>query len=241
VIPLESQCNAKCPYCINQFRNLGTSILDVDTLEKCLDSFNQLEAIEITGGGEPTLHPQINKIIDLCTKKTRTQLYSNGKLIHQIPLKTLENLHPLCISRAHYDPAINERIMGVNYDEQIFSQGLDIKISSVLFSEGISYPEDVEKYITWAKGKARKIVFRPLFEDVNYSEKVREKIIPLETFIQYFDLKIIEGKNPKKNIEGIEVEFEIRSCSCENTNPILHANGKLNYTWNENDTDRIRN
>lgn len=241
VIPVELACNARCPYCVNQFRNLGNSFLSVGDLEKCLYNIGSLDAIEITGGGEPTLHSQIEKIIDLCVEKTRTQLYSNAELLKGMSKNVLKSLNPLCISRAHFDSTINQAIMGINYGDEIFSRGLNIKLSAVLLKGGIESPEDVENYIGWARGKARKIVFRPLFSDVVYSREVTDKVVTLDSFISYFNLEILGERNPQININGVDVEFEIRSCSCENTNLILHADGKLNCSWSENDSNWARN
>jgi molybdenum cofactor biosynthesis enzyme MoaA len=235
VLPVESACNAKCPYCVNQFRNLGNSFLSVDGLEKCLNEIGNLDAIEISGGGEPTLHPQIEKIIDFCADKARTQMYSNGKIVNLLLDDTLQKLNPLCISRAYYDSKINQQIMGIEYNDEFFSRGLNIKLSAVLLRGGVESPEDVKKYISWAKGKANKVVFRPLFEDVNYSAEIKDKIVSLDSFADYFGFSIQQGKNIQMVLDGIDVEFEVRSCSCENTNPILHADGKLNYTWDSDD------
>ncbi len=241
VIPVESACNARCPYCVNQFRDLGNSFLSLGNLEKCLKDIGTIDAIEISGGGEPTLHPKISSIIELCSRKTRTQMYTNGQLIGSIPNSVLKKLDPLCISRSHYDSVINEKIMGIKGDDAIFYKGLNIKISAVLFKGGIESPEDAEKYIAWAKGRANKIVFRPLFQDVNYTLDVKNKVVSLELFSRYFGFDANSAENFKTNLNGVEVEFETRSCSCENSNPILHANGKVNYSWRGNDINRSGN
>jgi len=237
VIPVESACNASCPYCVNQFRNLGNSLLDISKLEKCLTEIGKLDAIEITGGGEPTLHPEIEKVIEFCADKTRTQMYSNGAILNSLSLDVLKRLNPLCISRAHYNFEKNEQIMGIKYSDEIFSKGLSIKLSTVLYKGGVDSPDEVIEYLGWAKGKANKVVFRPLFEDVNYSVDVKAKFVSLDSFAKYFCFNIKQGKNVHMNLDGMDVEFEVRSCSCENTNPILHANGKLNYTWDSDDID----
>jgi molybdenum cofactor biosynthesis enzyme MoaA len=240
VIPVESACNATCPYCINKFRDLGNSFLSLDGLEKCLNEIGTLDSIEISGGGEPTLHPQIEKIIGLCVSKTRTQMYTNGSVVGLLSNEILRKLNPLCISRAHYDSEKNEQIMGVKYSDEIFSRGLNLKLSAVLFKGGIDSVQEVENYISWAIGKAQKVVFRQLFSDVVYPLEVAKKIISIDSFVKFFigDTSLV---NPSINMGDMEVEFETRSCGCENINPILHADGKLNYIWGKDDTDREGN
>ncbi len=241
VLPVESACNAACPYCVNQFRNLGKSFLSIDGLEKCLKDIGSLDGIEISGGGEPTLHPEIDKIIDLCASKTRTQMYTNGSVVGLLSDGVLRKLDPLCISRAHYNSGKNKEIMGVDYSGDLFSRGLNIKFSAVLFKGSVDSVQEVENYISWAKGKAQKVVFRQLFDDVSYSPEVSKNTVSIVPIIKHFFQDPVLSPNPKLKINGLDVEFETRSCSCENTNPILHADGKLNLTWDSNDTDGIGN
>jgi organic radical activating enzyme len=231
VLPVERDCNATCPFCVNQFRNLGDSFLDVGLLEKCLSNYIRLDSIEISGGGEPMLHPLIGEVIKACSNIARTQMYTNGSLANELSADLLKVLNPLCISRAHYNSQKNREIMGIEYSDEIFFRKQEIKLSAVLYSGGIDSPREAEKYILWAKDKARKVVFRPLFEDVNYSPKLRSKLVPLNSFADYFGFSIDDKNNPCLKVEGIDVEFEVRSCSCENKNPILHANGNLNLSW----------
>jgi len=230
VIPVESACNAQCPYCVNQFRKLGNSLLSIGDLESCLKNIESLDAIEITGGGEPTLHPKIEEIVSICANKARTQMYSNGERVNTLSPEILRKLNPLCISRAHYDSDKNKEIMDVNYSDDLFFKGLDLKLSAVLFKGAVDSVQEVEHYISWAKGKAQKVVFRQLFEDVKYSSKVAERVVSISPMVNYF-FGNAELVNPSLEIDGLQVEFETRSCSCENKNPILHADGKVNLTW----------
>jgi molybdenum cofactor biosynthesis enzyme MoaA len=215
---------------------LGNSYLSTKTLESCLKTLGSLDAIEITGGGEPALHSQIEAIIELCTNKTRTQMYSNGVFVERLSRDLLKKLNPLCISRAHYDSAKNKEIMGVDYSEEIFSKGLDVKISAVLFKGGVDSVQEVKNYISWAKGRANKIVFRQLFKDVDYSAEVAAKVVHIAPIVNYF-FGVSDLVNPSFEIDGLQVEFETRSCSCENKNFILHADGKLNFSWDNYDID----
>jgi molybdenum cofactor biosynthesis enzyme MoaA len=230
VIPVESACNARCPYCVNQFRNLRNSFLSTADLESCLKNVENLDAIEITGGGEPTLHPKIEEIVSICANKARTQMYSNGEIVNTLSPEILRKLNPLCISRAHYDSNKNKEIMGVDYSDNLFLKGLNLKLSAVLFKGSIDSAQEVEHYISWVKGKAQKVVFRQLFEDIKYSSNVSERVISISPIVNYF-FGNVELINPSLEIDGLQVEFETRSCSCENNNPILHADGKINLTW----------
>lgn len=61
-------CNLKCDFCCFADRNNSQS-LSLDEIVNTLHSFKKLgtNSVEFTGGGEPTLHPQINEAI-VCAK-----------------------------------------------------------------------------------------------------------------------------------------------------------------------------
>ena len=59
-------CDFNCEFCSVKNRDKALS-LPFEWIKKALRDFKQLgaKALEITGGGNPLLYPQINKIIDL--------------------------------------------------------------------------------------------------------------------------------------------------------------------------------
>ncbi|MBI4153779.1 radical SAM protein [Candidatus Woesearchaeota archaeon] len=231
-LPIESACNGSCKFCITKFREQAAQeVLDLRILEKTMEKLD-VDKIEITGGGEPTLHPEIDKIIVACSEKAKTQLYTHGANLRGI--KNLSKLESLCISRAHYDDKINWQIMGVEYK---LSAGLEhrvpIKFSLLLHQSGIHTPEEVIRYLEWASGKAKKVVIRQLFEHEYKGALTTEHISSEEVFnnLRIKDYKKTEQGNPIFNFNGLECEIEIRSCACETHNPVLHANGKVYKGW----------
>ena len=73
-------CNAKCPWCIFRGYDTGTNI-DSKVLLKALKELRVkgLKAISWTGGGEPTLHPDFNFMVEECHKYGLKQgLFTNG-------------------------------------------------------------------------------------------------------------------------------------------------------------------
>jgi uncharacterized radical SAM superfamily Fe-S cluster-containing enzyme len=82
VIEVTTKCNLQCPLC---YANAGKgSLLSMDSIEKMMDFFQdseggQAEILQISGG-EPTLHPDIIKILKLAkTKKFKyIMLNTNG-------------------------------------------------------------------------------------------------------------------------------------------------------------------
>lgn len=60
-------CNLTCSFCCFANRDMSER-LTYDQVATCVRSFAKLgiTGVEFTGGGEPTLHPQINKMIEFC-------------------------------------------------------------------------------------------------------------------------------------------------------------------------------
>ncbi len=240
IIPIQNECNAKCFFCITKYRketgwgetiNLGDLAI--------VKSLRGLDKIEITGGGEPTLHPQINEIIGSLDKDIFTQLYTNGLLLKRLDKTSLAQLDKLCISRSHYDVGINQKIMGIkSEDEEIkrLSKLVDIKLSAVMCQVGINSEEEIFKYLQWATSVgAKEVVFRRLF-DFNYPGTIK-KVAELDwaEIIKKMKKKYEVTAESEEKINflilGRKVEIELRSCDCELTNLVLRPNGKIYVGW----------
>lgn len=234
---MERACDAKCNFCITNFREpvSASACLNIQKLEKILAALEP-EKIEITGGGEPTLHPAIDEIIDRCCQKAPTQLYTHGARLRNLP--ALQTLTYLCISRAHYDDIENQRIMSVAYDfqqlqERLHELHIPLKLSLLLHYSGIHSAGEVHRYVAWAQGKAEKVVLRQLFEQ-DYQGKLQNEFISSEKIFRELGVSFYqqtESGNPLFQIGNLKCEVEMRSCACEMNNPVLHADGKLYRGW----------
>lgn len=218
VIPVEKICNGKCKFCITKFRKTINSDFLEPTKLKHLSKFQNITKIEITGGGEPSLHPKINEIINLCVKIAKTSIYTNGTL--NPPLnKDLE----ICLSRIHYDNNINELLMGIKYNLKKFKFNT-VKLSLILHKEGINSPEEIIKYLSWAKANhIQKVVIRKIaFNNDWHSYEIAKK------YSVEIENKII---NQIKNNFGNFVEFDLASCNLNNADLILRSDGKIYLDW----------
>jgi organic radical activating enzyme len=236
VIPVEKDCNANCKFCITKLRDFKKAYLNLKNLE-LLKKLN-INKIEITGGGEPLLHKDINKIIKICSEKAKTQLYTNGALIKK--LTNPEKLEYLCLSRAHYLDKENQKIMHINYNfKDILKLNTPIKLSLLLHKSGINNINELKNYFNWAlKNKIKKVTVRQLFENTLDKEFISSE----DLFNQLIRTPFTQENqsSPKPTINGailflnnMEIEFEWRSCACELNNPVLHANGKLIQGWED--------
>lgn len=114
VIPVKKKCNASCSFCYMKDKkdNGLQEYLSVDKLNNLLlkNNLDRITSIELTGGGEPTLHPEIQTIINLLKNKlpkAKIKMYTNG-----IKPINIVGINELNISRVHWDSTINNPIMG---------------------------------------------------------------------------------------------------------------------------------
>jgi len=234
VLPVETVCKAKCKFCITKYRkNAENEILKLEGLVKILNLFN-FEKIEITGGGEPTIHPKIDNIIRACSKKVPTTMYTHGADLEYV--MNLDILSCLCVSMAHYNEEKNKNIMNVYPDMEVIKNiSVPIKFSLMLHKSGIHDPGEVINYMNFVNSIADKVVIRQLFEH-DYMGKLEGEFVSSERIFQDLGIpahQLTAHGNPIFKFKELEVEVEYKSCSCELDNPVLHADGKMHRGWDD--------
>ncbi len=219
LIPVESVCNGKCDFCITKFRDkIDSEFIKLSKLKK-LDKFQNIQRVQITGGGEPSCHPKIDEIIDYCSKRWATSIYTNGNLAPPKNTKV-----EICVSRVHYDDKKNEGIMGVKYDFDKYL-GFNVKLSLMLHKNGINSLEELKRYLFWAREKGvKKVVVRRIA--CSNSWKSHEIARKYNIDIDDIFIKKIEGSF------GDFVEFDLESCNTCNSNLILRSDGEYYLDWN---------
>src|SRR3989344_1830723 len=96
VLPVEKICKGKCQWCITRYRKIANAnFLSINDLRNKLE-VGKFDKIEITGGGDPTSHPDLDKIITSCAENAPTHMYSHGDGISKF--NSLKRLERLCIS-----------------------------------------------------------------------------------------------------------------------------------------------
>jgi hypothetical protein len=82
-LSIANPCNLTCSFCCFANRTLK-EMLTLDQIKKAIDSFVELGAtgMEITGGGEPTLHPDFGKVVNYAYEKgLKIGVVTNGTTI----------------------------------------------------------------------------------------------------------------------------------------------------------------
>lgn len=181
-----SRCNANCFFCYNRLtfmRDEAYVSWDTPQLERAMEFARRagIRTVTLTGG-EPTLDPK--KLLGLLKKSkekgfSTVRLHTNGVLLNQSlqyggrrrPLwKHLAEggLDELSISIADYRPERNRQIMKIdnlswiqNYPLQLTKQGISVRFSCYLCSQGVSSAEEIQQYLTFAKEQGvSNVIFR---------------------------------------------------------------------------------
>lgn len=114
IIPVQNTCNCDCTFCISKSRNYDKKeeLLKVD--DKFIENIQLLKRrnikkFEITGGGEPLIHPDIELIVSIIKKvipDSYIKLYTNGFI-----LKTIEGIDEVNLSIVSNNDEINALFM----------------------------------------------------------------------------------------------------------------------------------
>jgi len=93
---ITDRCNYRCIHCYNGDSRQETTFIDPDTMKNALEKINSaysIETIQITGG-EPTLHPQLQRIIGTSKKfADYVEIFTNGFLLNEVaPILLTENV-----------------------------------------------------------------------------------------------------------------------------------------------------
>lgn len=218
---MKYECNADCTFCITEEAKLHPSFSAVkewltaeNTATFCQQFFKlHLKELEITGGGEPFLNPNLQQILNhfkATWPDLKVKIYTNGFL-----LKPLYGLDEVNISRAHDDTLKNNEVFRTKHPIDLsksiaFFRPLTrtLRVQVPLMRGYIDTPEAAAALIE-RHPLVDQFVFRPLFSKV-----AREKD-------KYVNFPVIHAR-AKNDTTG-------DYCG---DRPVLASNGKMYWNWN---------
>ncbi|MDR2641937.1 MAG: radical SAM protein [Planctomycetaceae bacterium] len=118
-------CNAKCRFCVTGVSNHPKGgIIEVDKFQKAVDILFENKLIDcntefgLYNWGEPTLHPDLGKIIDVLQNKNLMYFLSTnaGKHVQYQP-EWFKNMSGMRISMCGFSQESYNRIHGFNFEE----------------------------------------------------------------------------------------------------------------------------
>lgn len=158
-VNLLKDCNAKCEWCVER---RGWHPRHVATWQEIVDAAIATGRKNIILlGGEPTLHPDLSKIISRIRGAGRKPwITTNGsKLTPNWVIDNLVGIEGVNISIHDYDLYENEKITGLWINEtelrgainEIHDIGAKVRLNCNCIKGHIDTEEQIENYISWAK------------------------------------------------------------------------------------------
>ena len=170
-VNLTDRCNGKCSWCIEKE---GWHPKTHAPWEKIVaTALNTGKTNVILLGGEPTLHPDLPKIIAyLVSNGKKAWITTNGgKLTPDFVRKNLVGVHGVNISIHDFDLQRNQWITGINLQEDILKEAIEIlhemkatvRLNCNCIQGHIDSEHRIHDYLAWAKKiKADKVRFAEL-------------------------------------------------------------------------------
>jgi len=192
LIPARDACNSDCSFCYMKEREPDLSkpqFIDADKMEKIIDGVRgQIGEVEITGGGEPLLHPRLGEIISAFGKRNiYVKLYTNGFL-----LKDLPRVEEVNISRVHWDSKINNRFYRSPHQNELRevlnhykSLAKKIRMQIILMKGAIDCQSKALEFIRRYEDRVDIFMFRTLFPKCSLEK---------DKFVDYFAINHPQAK-----------------------------------------------
>jgi MoaA/NifB/PqqE/SkfB family radical SAM enzyme len=159
----EGSCNLNCDYCSVKRRTKHYRI-ELDVIVDYIEKLHSrgLKAVIITGGGEPTLYPQINELIEfLISKDLSIALITNGTLFDRI-----ENLDVFSWIRVSLNSEVEIHIPKLTNPV--------VGFSLIYENETVEYFREIAKIAKSYNGKYIRVLPNCLHFDDKLLEKHRE-------------------------------------------------------------------
>lgn len=150
-IEITNNCNLNCSFCIGNKRD--KKFISLDNFKILLDKVEgYTNYLFFHVMGEPLLHPQINNLIDMASKKYFINITSNGYLIKKI--KDNKNIRQLNISLHSFDEKYNKSLD--DYMNDIF-----LSVDNLVLNNTII------KYRIWVGNKYKDSIIQKLNKKYN--------------------------------------------------------------------------
>jgi len=155
-LDLTNRCNLRCKWCVTRKRNaIDSAEWSWDDLCRLLDVLKRsgVKAIEITGGGEPTLHSQFEQfVLEAAGMEFELALVTNGTTWHDRVKPVLKYFEWVRISVDVIDKEAQLRLKGRNYslDFELHRKPEHVIVGASFIITRENY-KDIPKFAAWAK------------------------------------------------------------------------------------------
>lgn len=221
VLPIALACNADCVFCVSKtygLEKVGSVMLVDDAFDDTLAELGKRDVsrFEITGGGEPTLHKHLDRIIQKIYELDDgvfIKLYTNG-----VKLVRIGMIDEINISRVHWDNEVNDRYMRFRKPSMSLERVSEwyrktgaktIRLSIPLIPGVIDSREKVLEFVSRTERFVDRYVCRPLYP-----------FTPLEEFGRV-DI----------SLDHHLIEVDLEACADNRSNLIWSTDHTLYRSW----------
>ena len=177
LIPVMYQCNANCTFCVSDQDAVKAKFLSkppylsISALQETLEQYSavRVREVEITGGGEPFLHPYLQDVVNSVRNTWSSayiKLYTNG-----FRHKLISGVDELNISRIHDDTPKNNELYRASKPTDLvetlkFFRPMvsKIRLQVTTIKGYVDSPEAALALIERLEPLVDVFVFRPLFD-----------------------------------------------------------------------------
>ena len=181
---LTGKCNLRCPKCFNCGNMISKNDMDLDFIKEIVNNNPLVDKYDIMGG-EPMLHPQINKILHfLDASDKKIGLYTNGLLLKKVP-SDIKNLKVnMAFHSITSDNPSEKPISNIINDINTISQQYPLKIVYLLTQSNkkdlFTFVDYVEKNIPLLE----KITIGQVRDELDYYNDNASNVIPLKEYAE---------------------------------------------------------
>lgn len=190
-----NSCNLKCIHCYNS-RDVDPKFIDVCLFEKLLKEAYNLGVwlVDITGG-EPFLHPQIEEILELCTRYGMfINLYTNATLFTNDKVAMLESkyrFHSLIVSLDGKVRKTHDAIRGrrgvhsitTRYLKVISQSSIPLRINTMIMKRNQEEVDDIIEY-AYNQLNATSVAIAPILLAGRGKDIWEEQQVPLDVIFR---------------------------------------------------------
>lgn len=210
LIPVKRVCNSDCVFCFMKQKVVNNlpEFINIENLEKVVQNLHYDE-VEITGGGEPTLHKKINDIIQTVKKSNvKIKLYTNG-----FKLVDLKNVDELNISRISHISEVNTLFYKSNSQNDLIDtlkfyrdKVKFIRLQTILIKGGTDTEEKFLEMIEKTENLIDCYMYRTLFTKCDLQK---------DLFVEF-------NVNHKKAVKDLTLDNYTRKLLFINTDCVCH-------------------